>query len=243
MNKKKRYIGEGLKWFVDFLPNEVFNSLSKEERVNYQGYRNYQRHIGDSNLKISNYQKQIEKLTNLIKDEQFKIRGDFENGGWELNMKMFYDKINHIDKNFHLNCSVERRDRTSISKKINDGELVRFKKDHILKKTYGETEIGKVYKLYGRVENSTYRQQIYLGDETNIRLVLGKLLDEDFSNDPYDILKDELRILMSQYSRYLIFHKKWEGFKGETHNLNSMIEWCKWCEENGVNRYEWGGIK
>jgi hypothetical protein len=243
MNKKKRYIGEGLKWFVDFLPNEVFNSLSKEERVNYQGYRNYQRHIGDSNLKISNYQKQIEKLTNLIKDEQFKIRGDFENGGWELNMKMFYDKINHIDKNFHLNCSVERRDRTSISKKINDGELVRFKKDHILKKTYGETEIGKVYKLYGRVENSTYRQQIYLGDETNIRLVLGKLLDEDFSNDPYDILKDELRILMSQYSRYLIFHKKWEGFKGETHNLKSMIEWCKWCEENGVNRYEWGGIK
>jgi hypothetical protein len=243
MNKKKRYIGEGLKWFVDFLPNEVFNSLSKEERVNYQGYRNYQRHIGDSNLKISNYQKQIEKLTNLIKDEQFKIRGDFENGGWELNMKMFYDKINHIDKNFHLNCSVERRDRTSISKKINDGEIVRFKKDHILKKTYGETEIGKVYKLYGRVENSTYRQQIYLGDETNIRLVLGKLLDEDFSNDPYDILKDELRILMSQYSRYLIFHKKWEGFKGETHNLKSMIEWCKWCEENGVNRYEWGGIK
>lgn len=243
MNKKKRYIGEGLKWFVDFLPNEVFNSLSKEERVNYQGYRNYQRHIGDSNLKISNYQKQIEKLTNLIKDEQFKIRGDFENGGWELNMKMFYDKINHIDKNFHLNCSVERRDRTSISKKINDGEIVRFKKDHILKKTYGETEIGKVYKLYGRVENSTYRQQIYLGDETNIRLVLGKLLDEDFSNDPYDVLKDELRILMSQYSRYLIFHKKWEGFKGETHNLKSMIEWCKWCEENGVNRYEWGGIK
>jgi hypothetical protein len=243
MNKKKRYIGEGLKWFVDFLPNEVFNSLSKEERVNYQGYRNYQRHIGDSNLKISNYQKQIEKLTNLIKDEQFKIRGDFENGGWELNMKMFYDKINHIDKNFHLNCSVERRDRTSISKKINDGELVRFKKDHILKKTYGETEIGKVYKLYGRVENSTYRQQIYLGDETNIRLVLGKLLDEDFSNDPYDILKDELRILMSQYSRYLIFHKKWEGFKGETHNLKSMIEWCKWCEGNGVNRYEWGGSK
>jgi hypothetical protein len=243
MKKKKRYIGEGLKWFVDFLPNEVFNSLSKEERVNYQGYRNYQRHIGDSNLKISNYHKQIEKLTNLIKEEQFKIKGDFENGGWELNMKMFYDKINHIDKNFHLNCSVERRDRTSVSKKINDGDSVKIKNDRILKKTYGEREIGKVYKIYGRVENSTYRQQIYLGDETNIRLELGKLLDEDFSNDPYDIIKDELRTLMSQYSRYLIFHNKWEGFKGETHNLKSMIEWCKWCEENSVNRYEWGGSK
>jgi hypothetical protein len=48
---------------------------------------------------------------------------------------------------------------------------------------------------------------------------------------------------MSQYSRYHIFHNKWEGFKTETHNLNSIIEWCKWCDEKGVDRYEWGGIK
>jgi hypothetical protein len=160
-----------------------------------------------------------------------------------MKVKMYYDRINHIDKNFHLNCSVERRDRTSISKKIKDGELVRLKKDHIQKKTYGEREIGKVYKIYGRVETSKYRQPIYLGDETYIRLELSKLLDEDFSNEPYDILKDELRILMSQYSRYNIFQKTWEGFKGETHNLKSIIEWCRWCDENGVNRYDWGGMK
>lgn len=243
MTKKKTYIGEGQRRFFDFLPKEVFESLSDEEKVNYREYRRYQKEVGKGLVRISKHQEEIDKLNRLIQIENKKIKGDGENGGWEMKVQKFYDKINHIDKNFHLNCSVERRDRSSVSKKINDGELVRFKKDHILKKNYGEKEIGKVYKLYGRVENSVFRQPIYLGDETNIRLELSKLLDEDFSKETYDVLKDELRILMSQYSRYFIFHKKWEGFKGETHNLKSIIEWCLWCEENGVNRYKWGGTK
>ena len=243
MTKKKSYIGEGQKRFFDFLPTEVFDSLSDEEKVNYREYRRYQKEVGKGLVRISEHQEEIDKLNRLIQIENKKIKGDGENSGWEMKVKKYYDKINHIDKNFHLNCSVERRDRSSVSRKINDGELVRFKKDHILKKNYGEKEIGKVYKLYGRVENSVFRQPIYLGDETNIRLELSKLLDEDFSKETYDVLKDELRILMSQYSRYFIFHKKWEGFKGETHNLKSIIEWCLWCEENGVNRYKWGGTK
>lgn len=243
MKKKKRYVGEGQKWFVDFLPKEVFNSLTDEERVNYQGYRNYQRHIGDSSVKISNYQKEIEKLNKLIKDEQFKIKGDFENGGWEMKVKMFYDKITHIDKNFQLNCSIERRDRTSLSKRYIDGEVKTFKKVPILKKQYGEKDIKRVYKIYGRVENTQHRKQIYFGDEKEIRKVMTEIYDEDWNSDPYEYLKDELRILVSQYSRYKIFHQKWEGFLKETHNMKSVKDWCKWCEENGVDRYEWGGKK
>jgi hypothetical protein len=241
MTKKKTYIGEGQKRFFDFLPKEVFDSLSDEEQVNYREYRRYQKEVGKGLVRISKHQEEIDKLNRLIQIENKKIKGDGENGGWEMKVQKFYDKINHIDKNFHLNCSVERRDRSSVSKKINDGELVSFKKDHILKKNYGEKEIGKVYKLYGRVENSVFRQPIYLGDETKVRFVLSKLVDEDLTEETYDVFKDELRVLISQYSRYLIFHNKWEGFKGETHNLDSISNWCKWCEENGVNRYEWGG--
>jgi hypothetical protein len=241
MTKKKTYIGEGQKRFFDFLPKEVFESFSDEEKVNYREYRRYQKEVGKGLVRISKHQEEIDKLNRLIQIEYKKIKGDGENGGWEMKVQKFYDKINHIDKNFHLNCSVERRDRSSVSKKINDGELVSFKKDHILKKNYGEKEIGKVYKLYGRVENSVFRQPIYLGDETKVRFVLSKLVDEDLTEETYDVFKDELRVLISQYSRYLIFHNKWEGFKGETHNLDSISNWCKWCEENGVNRYEWGG--
>jgi hypothetical protein len=241
--KKKTYIGGDLKWFVDFLPDVVFHSLNEDDRRSYREYRRYQKEIGESLVRIEKFKKQLETLQKNISNENIKIKGTDEVDGWERKMKNFYDKVNHIDKNFSLNCSVERRDRSSVTKKIKDGTLKRFKKDHTLKNTYGKKEIGKVVKLYGRVENSVFRQPIYLGDETHVRMELGKLLKEDWLDEPYEYLKDELRSLMSQYSRYHIFHNKWEGFKGETHNLKSIIEWCKWCDDNGVDRYEWGGVK
>jgi hypothetical protein len=77
----------------------------------------------------------------------------------------------------------------------------------------------------------------------NVRIEIGKLYNEDFLKPSYEILKEELRFLMSEYSRYQIFHNKWEGFKSKSHNLTSVIEWCNWCEQNGVNRYEWGRVK
>ena len=224
MKKKRTYIGEGLKWFVDFLPNDVFSSLNEDERRSYREYRRYQMEIGESLVRIKKFQKQLETLQKNISIENIKIKGNSEVDGWEMKMKMFYDKVNHIDKNFSLNCSVERRDRSSTTKKIKDGTLKRYKKDSpILKNTYGKKEIGKIVYLYGRVENSVFRQPIYLGDETNVRIELGKLFKEDWLDEPYEYLKDELRSLMSQYSRYHIFHNKWEGFKTETHNLNSTL--------------------
>ena len=85
--------------------------------------------------------------------------------------------------------------------------------------------------------------KLFFDNYKNVRVEIGKLFNEDWSKEPFEFLKDELRSLLSQYSRYHIFHNKWEGFKGETHNLNSIIEWCKWCDEKGVDRYEWGGVK
>jgi len=243
MKKKKRYIGEGQKRFFDFLPPVVFNSLTPEERINYQGYRNFQRHIGESIITISNYQKQIDKLNKLIHLENHKIKGDSENGGWEMKVKMYYDKINHIDKNFQLNCSIERRNRTSKSKKFLDGEIKISRNVTIVKSQYGKKDLERVYKIYGRVENSTHRKQLYFGDEQEVRKVISEIYQEDWTTEPFEYLKDELRTLISQYSRYHIFHNKWDEFKGETHNLKSISDWCKWCENNGVDRYEWGGVK
>lgn len=233
MKKKKTYVGKGLKWFVDFLPDEIFNSMSDEEKKNYREYRRYQKEMGQGLENIKKLQKQIETI-------QRNIKGGGEVDGWESKMKMYYDRINHIDKNFKLNCSIERRDRSSITKKIKEGSLIKSKSDFTLKNTYGKKEIGSVIKLYGRVENSVHRHQIYLGDERNIRLVLSTLYNEDWSNEPYEFLKDELRSLVSQYSRYHIFHNKWEGFKSETHNLQSIIEWCS---RIGEERYKWGGTR
>jgi len=107
--------------------------LNQEERRNYREYRRYQKEIGESLIRIKKFQKQLDTLQKKINFENIKIKGSNEVDGWEMKMKMYYDKVNHIDRNFTLNCSVERRDRSSVTKKIKDGSMKMFKKEHTLK--------------------------------------------------------------------------------------------------------------
>ena len=88
MSKKRKYVGEELKWFMDFLPDEVYKGLSKEDYTNYREYRRYQRFIGEGTQRIEKYQKQIESLNKKINQEKEKIKGvDIEHSGWEQKMK------------------------------------------------------------------------------------------------------------------------------------------------------------
>ena len=240
MKKKKRYVGEGSKLFIDFLPEEIFESFSKEEKLSYREYRRYQRFVGESNLRTKKYQMEIDKLKEKISEEKKKVKGFGDEDGWEKKVEYFYGKVSHIDKNLKLNCSIERRDRTSKSKKVEDGELKRIssKRDN---STYKGKKLEKYYLLYGRVESGNNRVNFYFGTEYEMRRGLEQIFSEDWSKDDFDTIKDEIKGIMSQFSRYHIFKTNWKEFKVGTYNMKSLIEWCKWCEENSVNRYEWGG--
>lgn len=242
MKKRKGYKGEGLKFFMNYLPDEIFNSLNDEERYHYREYRRYQKFMGESKERVEKYKQEVEKLNQLIQKENQKVKGTKQESGWKDKMTIHYDKVSHLDKELKLNCSVEKRERTSQSKKIIDnrskpsiGTIVRGK--------YGGKPLKKYYKLYGRVENVNQRKYFYFGDESEVRKLLSELYGEDFSKDDFDDVKDELKVLISQFSRYHIYHSNWDEFKSETHNLRGIIDWCKWCDENDVNRYDWGGTK
>lgn len=242
--KKKRYVGEGGKLFIDFLPDEIFQSFSDEEKLSYREYRRYQRFVGESNLRIQKYQMEIDKLKDKINEEKKKVKGFGDEEGWEKKVEFFYGKVSHIDKNLKLNCSIEKRDRTSKSKKVIDGELPTISFERV-NQTYGGKEVKKNYKFYGRVEIGSNRKQFYLGEEgeSDMRKGLEEIYPEDWSKDDFDSVKDEIKSIMSQFSRYHIFKSNWNEFKVGTYNMKTLIDWCKWCEENEVNRYEWGGIR
>ena len=62
---KKQYKSDSIykgKYFIDYLPEEVFNKLEKEDRVNYREYRRYSTFIRESQLRIEKYEKEILKL-------------------------------------------------------------------------------------------------------------------------------------------------------------------------------------
>jgi hypothetical protein len=240
--KKKQYVGEGVKLFIDYLPDEIYYSFSEEELKNYREYRRYQRFIGESDLRVKKHQKEIDKLTKKIEEEKKKVKGLGDDEGWERKMEFFYGKVSHLDKNLKLNCSIEKRNRTSKSKKVEDGELKRIssKRDNI---TYKGEKLERYYLLYGRVENGSNRVNFYFGTESDMRKGLEEIFNEDWSKDDFDSMKDEIRFIMSQFSRYHIFKTNWRDFKVGTYNMKTLIDWCKWCEENGVDRGEWGNKK
>lgn len=245
MSKKRVSYDGSKKWFVDFLPSEVLYSLTSDDQVRYRKVDKFREQCSVSNSLISDSEKQIEKLKQKIVKERFKIKGDFEHPGYEMRIKRLLGEITSVEKDFNIWCTINVRNRSSVSKRLKDGDVRKNKLDTefgIEKNQYGKKELKNNYLWYSRVEkpHSNLRGDLYLGKEENIRQFLSELFNEDWSKDDVEDVKTEIKGIVSQYSRNKIYHSNWIEFKSETHNLESMKNWC---DKIGDERYEWGGVK
>ena len=242
MGKKKRdYKSRGEELFFDFLPEKVYQSLSKDEYRNYMEYRRYHRTVFNCKLRIKGYKDEIEKLEKKIQKEKERLKGNQQEDGFELKMKSYYERISHVDKKFQFKLSWDIRDRSSKTQKIKSGQLHRPSFER-LSNTYDGKSIEKNIKWYLKVKSvvDTFRKTFYLQDEESCRQFLGEVYDEDWSEDPVDYVKEEMKIIITQYTRYMVCDSNWEKFKGGTHNLDSLREWIRFSEEQDIDRYEWG---
>jgi len=239
--KKKDYVSRGEELFFDFLPDKVFNSLSEKESKHYREYRRYHRSIHECNQRIENYKNEIKRLKKKIEKEKEKLKGGQYDDGYELKMKKHYEQISHVDKKFQFKLSWDIRDRSSKSQKIKSGQQHRPSFER-LSNTYDGKPIEKNIKWYLKVKSviDTFRKTFYLKDEDSCRHFLSQIYDEDWSSDPVDYVKEEMKIIITQYTRFKVYESNWETFKSNTHNLDSIHEWITYCKENGIDRYEWG---
>ena len=204
------YVGENTRWFMDYLPKRVFDSLTSEQRKYYREYRRNQRFIGDSQKKVDEIQKEIDSLQNLIRTEKENQRKR------EGKLKMYYDEISHLDENFKFGCSVEYRKR----------------------KSRKEGDPPYVY-LYSNLTTTSHRVSIYLGNETEVKRQLGLLFEEDLSSDDRETLVDEhIKTIVRPFSRYHIHKLGWDKFKSKTLNLELVLDWVK--KVGLVEVYKWG---
>jgi len=209
-DKELHYVGENTRWFMDFLPKKVFDSLNSEQRKYYREYRRNQRFIGDSQKKVDEIQKEINNLQKLIRSEKDKQRK------WEGKLKMYYDEISHLDDNFRFGCSVEYRKR----------------------KSRKEGESPYVY-LYSNLTTTSHRVSIYLGNEMEVKKQLGLLFGEDLSPDDRETLVEEyIKTIVRPFSRYHIHKLGWDKFKEKTLNLELVLDWIKKNGWNEVHK--WG---
>jgi len=239
--RKKDYVSRGEELFFDFLPEKVYRSLSKDEFRNYMEYRRYHRTVFNCKQRVTDYEDEIKKLEKLIEKEKKKLKGTQLDDGFELKMKRYYEQISHVDKKFQFKLSWDIRDRSSKTQKIKSGEKHRLSFER-LSNTYDGKPIESNIKWYLRVKSviDTFRKTFYLQDEESCRQFLSDVYDEDWSDEPVEFVKDEMKILIFQYTRYKVCDSNWEQFKSGTHNLDSIRDWIRFCEENKIDRYEWG---
>ena len=211
--KKKNdlhYVGENTRWFMDYLPKKVFDSLNPEQRKYYREYRRNQRYIGDSQKKVDEIQNEIDSLQKLIRTEKKKQRN------WKGKLKMYYDEISHLDNNFKFGCSVEYRKR----------------------KSRKEGDPPYIY-LYSNLTSTSHRVSIYLGNENVVKNHLGVLFGEDLSSDDRVTLVEEyIKTIVRPFSRYHIHKLGWDKFKEKTLNLELVLDWVQKVGWDEV--YKWG---
>lgn len=242
-NKNKNYKSEGERFFLEYLHRDIFYSLTEKERRFYREYRRYHRFLFEGNEKISQLEKEIEIRKKKISEIKSQIKGNEEYSGWMDKMKLNFERIQHRFSDLNFTVSVGFRDRKKeIQKNLQDYESGkrRRKKDLRIQTHYnGKKILEKNLKMYVRVTRTKdLFRNIYVGGEEDVRSFLSDVFQEDWSKDPIEFVRDEMRKVYESYTRYYIFHNDWSKYLNKTssHNLKVLRNWY---EEVGDERYDW----
>ena len=241
MKRKKDYRSKGEKFFLEYLPTEVFDSLKPKERENYKKYRDNHRYMFNGNNQIKQWREEISKLREKIKSKKSQIDGDGEYSGWKEKMMIGYEGVQKYSKDFQFNISVGFQVRTS--------KILKNKEDYESGKKGSKQDLRNQTTFKGKPLQSTPRivlrisrtqdvsRNLHVGSEVDVRTEISNLYKEDFwKNEPIEYVKDELRVIYTTYVRYHVFHSNWKEFFKGKHSFSSVIEWSK---EMGDKRYEW----
>ena len=250
---KRKHRSEGDKYYIPYLPDEVFNKLTPELKELQREYRRYHRVVHDINKRIESKMELRKKLMKEITEDTKRLKeranDDYDDRGYEDIMLNYYQKIAHLYEVYNFDVYVTRTNRTSKS----------FKEKEFWnrKKVYAGKEIKEVYTYYSQVKSKDYDfslikgmnketgakkiKVISLGTEEVMKRNLGFIYDEDWMNDSLDEVKSEWKVLIRAYSNYYLTTNGWKSFKENTHSKDKITEWCM---KNGVNNpngdfYKW----
>lgn len=235
---KRKHRSEGDKYYIPYLPDEVFNNLTPELKELQREYRRYHRVVHDINKRIESKMELRKKLMKEITEDTKRLKeranDDYDDRGYEDMMLYYYQKISHLYEVYNFDVYVTKTNRTSKSYKE--------KEFWNRKKIYAGKEIGEVFTYYSQVKSKDYDYSlingkkklkgIALGTEEVMKRNLGLIYDEDWMDDDIEDVKSEWKVLIRAYSNYFLTTYGWSSFKEKTHSKEKITEWCI---KNGVN--------
>ncbi len=240
MKRKKDYRSKGEKFFLEYLPTEVFDSLKPKENVNYKKYRDNHRYMFNGKVQIKEWEEEISKLKDKIKGKKLQINGDDENSGWKQKMMIGYEGVQKLSNDYKFNISVGFRYRKSkILKNEENLEIGKRGRKELMKSqtTFKGETLKSNPLLYLRITRTKdVFKNLYIGKEEDVRLSIGMIYNEDWSKESIEFVKDEVRVIYTTYIRYNVFHSNWGEFFNKKHTLSDVEHWSK---EMGDKRYDW----
>tara|TARA_A100001388_G_scaffold275335_1_gene260672 strand:- start:712 stop:1353 length:642 start_codon:yes stop_codon:yes gene_type:complete len=191
------------KFFLDYLPDELFINLTEPQRINFRKLRENHLLIQKAESEIQDLYSEIKEKKERIKKIKYKIEGTTERPGYILKMQSAKTELNKLIINFSFSVSIGFR-------------------SHKTKKKTNSTP-----KLYLRIQRTSREfKNIYIGTEEYAKLILEELTSTSWKTIPVEIVKEEIKLLYGSYVRYFIWKKNWNRFFKEKHSLSSVKDWA-----------------
>ena len=200
-------------FFLDYLPDEVFINLNKNERIEYRKLRENYKIIESKSLQILTLQEEIKKQQLLVKKLKKQITPSKSKDSYLDKMNLAKENLEDIINNFQFSISIGLRTHKTKSK------------------------IQSNPKFYLRVTAFDKRfKNIYIGSSEKIKISLAKIYNKSFNNFNSEELKLELKVLYSVYTRNYIYKNTWAKFFDYKHSLDDIE---LWSSEIGNEIYRW----
>ena len=200
-------------FFLDYLPDEVFINLKKNERIEYRKLRENYQIIESKSLQILALQEEIRKKQLLVHKLKKQISPSKSKDSFLDKMNLAKENLGDIINNFQFSISIGLRTHNTKSK------------------------IQSNPKFYIRVTAFDKRfKNLYIGSSEKITTLLTKIYNKSYGNFSNEALKEELKILYSVYIRNYIFKNTWDNFFDSKHSLKEIE---LWSSEIGSEIYRW----
>jgi hypothetical protein len=200
-------------FFLDYLPDEVFINLNKNERIEYRKLRENYQIIESKSLQILTLQEEIRKKQLIVQKLKKQITPSKSKDSYLDKMNLAKENLEDIINNFQFSISIGLR-------------------AHKTKSTVQSNP-----KFYLRVTAFDKRfKNLYIGSSEKIKISLDKIYNKSYNNFNSEELKAELRALYSVYIRNYIFKNSWDKFFDSKHTLKDIE---RWSIEIGNEMYRW----
>ena len=200
-------------FFLDYLPDEVFINLNKNERIEYRKLRENYQIIESKSLQILTLQQEIRKKQHLVQKLKNQITTSKSKDSYLDKMNLAKENLEDIIKNYKFSISIGLRIHNKKSK------------------------VQSNPKFYLRVTAFDKRyKNLYIGSSEKIKTSLTKIYNKSYNNFSSEELKVELKLLYSVYIRNFIFKNSWDKFFDSKHSLKEIE---LWSSEIGSEIYRW----